>query len=669
MYTVDIDVGGTMTDGLFCRGGEAVAVKVDTTPHDLTVCLFDCLSEGALRLGFADLGAFVSEVAVIRWTSTVATNVLAERKGPKLGLLLSRGAAATLYGDGPSPAVGSLISRETVLELAEPVEPKEVRAAVKALLERGVRRICVCLRGAFGAPEEERRVKRLVAEQYPDHTLGSVPVLLGSDVLKDPDDRARAHHALVNSYVHGPLASSLFKAEDRLLFEYAYRRPFLIGHANGGVARVAKTRALDTLEAGPVFGIHGAACCARRYGDRRVISLDVGGTTVKVGVVVDGTPLLSKEPEVFGILLRMSTVFLHSIALGGGSLVAVGSNGRLSLGPESAGAVPGPACYNLGGADATLTDAFVTLGWINPEYFLGGSRVLDLSLARKALQEHAAGPLGVSVEESAAVAAELAFETVAQAVREATVRGAKPEGAATLYAFGGNGPLFACGVAERLSLGRARVFAEGAVFSAFGSSVSPVSHTYEEGVFLPLDRDALARVKDLVRGMRDLCARDMAGEGFARETVGESVEVELGEAAGPALPVRLDASEVEIAQADLLLSRLRAAARPPRGRGPVQILRVRLRGERTLPASDLSEKSLASPSPHSALKGERRVFWGREARETPVYQQEQLLPGNALSGPAVVEAAHTTCLVPPGWGFVLDGLGNGFLTREEGRRS
>jgi N-methylhydantoinase A/oxoprolinase/acetone carboxylase beta subunit len=667
LYTVDIDVGGTMTDGLFCRDGETMALKVDTTPHDLTVCLFDCLNTGALRLGFHDLANFLENVAVIRWNSTVATNVLAERKGPKLGLLVSRGGAATLYGEDQSPALGTLISRDAVIEISHPAEAKELLTRVKALLERGVRRICVSLQGAFAAPEEERQVKRAVEKQYPDHTLGSVPVLLGSDILKHPDDRARTHHVLVNSYVHGPLATSLFKAEDRLLFECGYRRPFLIGHINGGVARVAKTRAVDTVEAGPVFGVHGATFFARRYSDQRVISMDVGGTTVKVGLVVDGTPFMSRAPEVFGIPLTIPMVSLTSIALGGGSLAAVGPVGVISLGPESAGAVPGPACYNLGGGDATLTDAFVTLGWINPEYFQGGDRVLDLSLAKKALEEHVADPIGVFCKDGATMVAELAFEMVASAIRRAASEGNQPLDGSTLYAFGGNGPLFACGVADRLPIRRVRLFDVGPVFSAFGSSVSPVAHTYEEGLFLPLDQLVLRRVKELVARMRKECARDMAGEGFAHETVRESVEIDVSDGADMVVTARFGALELEGSQPEQLLSQLQKRFGLLGQRVDLYVQRVRLRGECVVTTSDIKEKPLADSSPTAALKGERLLFWGREGRLTVVYQQERLVPGNELSGPAVVEAAYSTALVPPGWRFCLDGFSNGLLTREEAR--
>src|SRR3982074_721809 len=201
-FTVDVDIGGTLTDGLFSDGRRAEMVKVDTTPHDFTVCFFECLNEGARRFGHEDLARFLQEVAVIRWSSTIATNVIAERKGPKLGLLVSRPPVENLYGSGPSPAIGYLVAPQHGEVVGTPVDRADILRAARQLLERGARRICVSLAGAHLNPRDERLAKTWIEEQYPDHYLGSVPVLLGSDMLHHPDDQTRTHLALINAYVH-----------------------------------------------------------------------------------------------------------------------------------------------------------------------------------------------------------------------------------------------------------------------------------------------------------------------------------------------------------------------------------------------------------------------------------------------------------------------------------
>ncbi len=463
-YTVDIDIGGTLTDGLFSDGTTVTPVKVDTTPHDFTVCFFECLKEGARQLGFDDLTSLLQQVAVIRWSATIATNIIAERKGPRIGLLVSAGTGEELYGDGPSPAVDRLIAPENIVEAG--ATDAENLTAIRALLEQGVRRIAVSMGGGFNDDSAEKAIRALVDENFPDHYLGAVPLVLGSEICRHPDDQTRTHMALVNAYVHTPLAVALFKAEDQLLGEHNYRRPVYIAHVNGGVARVAKTKAVDTAESSPFFGLNACAWWARLYGHQKVLALDVGGTTAKLGVIVDGKPLTIPHGDLLGVPLKTPWTLLRSEAVGGGSIART-VDGELKLGPESQGAFPGPACYDLGGRAATLTDAFVAAGMLNPERFLGGRRALRVDLAREALG-------GMDPERVIDTAADMIADVAKQTLALA------PEGDFELYCFGGNGGNFAARVATRLGLKRAYVFALGPVLSAFGSSVAEITHVYEE---------------------------------------------------------------------------------------------------------------------------------------------------------------------------------------------
>jgi acetophenone carboxylase len=499
-YTVDIDIGGTLTDGLFSDGTTVTPVKVDTTPHDFTVCFFECLKEGARQLGFPDLTALLAKVAVIRWSATIATNIIAERKGPRIGLLVSEGAGDALYGDGPSPAVGRVIAPENIVPLPAGASDRDALTAIRALLEQGVRRIAVSLEHGFEDDSAEQAVRRLVDENFPDHYLGAVPLVLGSEICRHPDDRTRTHMALVNAYVHTPLAVALFKAEDELLETHHYRRPVYIAHVNGGVARVSKTKAVDTAESSPYFGLNACAWWARRYGHDRVLALDVGGTTAKLGVVADGKPMTVAHGDLLGVPLETPWPLLRSEAVGGGS-VARSQDGEVTLGPDSQGAYPGPACYDLGGRLPTLTDAFLVAGMLNPQRFLGGRRALREDLAREALGD--LDPERV-IDTAADMVAGVARRTLAEA-------GA---GEFALYCYGGNGGNLAARVAERLGLRTAHVFALGPVLSAFGSSVAEICHVYEEW---GEDTDAI-----VARGTEQV-TRDLAGEGDVR------VEVEIAD--------------------------------------------------------------------------------------------------------------------------------------------
>ena len=509
-YTIDIDTGGTFTDGLFTNGTEIQRVKVDSTPHDLTVSWLKCMEEGAEQCGFSNLPNFLDQVDIIRWSTTVASNVVLEQKGPKMGLFVTDGNKQTLYAaNGENPVFGHLIEKAHVDTVTCPVDTNELLIKLKALLEGGVRRICISLKDAL-KNDDEINIKDIIEEQFPDHYLGHVPLLLGGDICKHPDDMTRTHMALLNSYVHGPLAQSMFKAEDELR-EQGFTKPLLLGHTNGGVTRVSKTKPVDTIESGPVFGIHAGDYWANVYEFSKVITLDVGGTTSKIGLIEDFRPAMTRDPDFLGVPLKQAMLNLKSIALGGGTVAKV-VEGELQLGPESMGAYPGPACYDLGGTEATLTDACLVSGYLNAEYFSGGKKEISQEKAENILKEKVADPLGINVENAASEIINKATEMIAEEVIELVKKTGKISSDFVLFAFGGNGAILGCEVAQKSGIEKNHVFSLGSVLSAFGSSVSDVSHSYEYSPFLSIkERDALT---EIVEEMLKEAKRDMEGEGF-----------------------------------------------------------------------------------------------------------------------------------------------------------
>ncbi|MCC6222863.1 MAG: hydantoinase/oxoprolinase family protein [Thermoleophilia bacterium] len=636
--TVDIDIGGTLTDGLFSDGATYWTAKVDTTPHDFTVCFFTCLEEGARLGGFEDLTGLLDQVAVIRWSATIATNVLAERKGPRIGLVVDPEQEAALYGAGPSPAVGHVVDTASIATVAPGAREEELLAVLRALLERGARRLCVSFGGAFEDAGRELEVKRLVEEQFPDHYLGSVPLVLGSEICRHPDDRTRTHIALVNAYVHTPLASALFRAEDELLSRYRYRRPLYIGHVNGGVARVAKTRGVDTIESGPVFGLAGAAHLARAYGLGRVLALDIGGTTAKIGLVIEGEPVRSSETDFFGIDARIPWLLLRSVALGGGSVARV-VDGELTLGPDSMGAFPGPACYDLGGENATLTDALLVAGRLDPERFLGGRKTLSAGRAAETLAEHVAAPLGVPVAEAAERVLAAAVELVAAAVERTLAEADESPDGLALFAFGGNGANFAASVAGRLGVRAASAFVLGPVLSAYGSSVSDLCHVEELWPHLRIDADTGPRVGALVEAGRERVVAELEGEGFARDAIVLQAELTLG--GGSLTEWRGPAEAAAVAAA------LASAA----GRS---VERIAVRGSCAMPSPELRREPGGAPTrPQPASLRELGA-----GGSLPVFDWDALAPGALIEGPGLLESDTNTCMVPAGWSLVIDELRN-----------
>jgi N-methylhydantoinase A/oxoprolinase/acetone carboxylase beta subunit len=642
MYTVDIDTGGTMTDGLVSDGTTMVTVKVDTTPHDLTVSFREVLGEAARQLGFGDdLGGFLDEVSLIRWTSTITSNTLGERKGAKLGLLVREGSERSLYGDGPSPAVGTLVAERNVIGVGGDADGQAVLDGVRGLLEDGARRICVSL-DSFPETRREQAVKRIVETQYPDHYLGAVPVLLAGEMAQVDDAETRTHCALINAYVHSQLATSLFKAEDLLRYDEGWTGALLVGHTNGGVARVGKTKAVDTIESGPVFGTHAAAWYARRYGLDRVVCLDVGGTTAKASVVEAGEPRYTRDGDVFGIPVRIPLALVRSALLGGGSIARPDGAGGVALGPESMGAAPGPACYGLGGDQATLADAFLVLGYLDPAGFLGGRRRLDVDSARAALERRVAEPLGVSVDDAARRIADAAVGTVAELVGSTLARAGIDPGEAVLFAYGGNGGLFAGPAAERLGIGSARVFELGPVLSAFGSAVSDVVHVYERslGVAAVEDRDAVVTA---VGDMEAAGRRDLAGEGFDPDGAEIDVELEVHDGGGR--------RTVRARNASSALAGLDGATR-------VDVVRVRAR-QRLEPCQPPPRAGGREAEP--ALRTLLLTDGG--TTRAPVHDWNGLTPGSRVDGPALAAGGSMTCLVPPGWVLEVDDLGDAVLRR------
>jgi N-methylhydantoinase A/oxoprolinase/acetone carboxylase beta subunit len=664
VLTADIDIGGTLTDGIFVDDKKLVCVKVDTTPHDLTVCLFECLSQGGTQLGYADLDAFLENLELIRWSTTITSNVLAEKRGPRIGLLVSRGHEKDLYGNEPhSVVLNKIISERDVIGVDENSSDTDIMNSVRSLLESGVRRICVSLKGAHGHPEREMQIKEIIDQQYPDHFLGSVPVLAGSDISKSADNTTRTYCAIINAYTHGALAATLFKAEDDLREGHRYAGTFLVSHINGGVAGIAKTKAIDTIESGPVLGIQGSAHLAKAYGINEVVALDVGGTTAKVSVLRNAEPLQRKPSDFFGIPVQISLPYLRSMALGGGSIVkrvANGKEAKITLGPESMGSLPGPACYNLGGDKATLTDAFVASGLINPDYFLGGTKPIQLATAREAIQEQVAQPLNISVEEACRSIIDVAFGAVAELIRHAGTELGQELSGHSLFAYGGNGGLFACGVAEKARLNQVYFFALGPVFSAFGSSVSDISHIYERALEIASISDrTITELGAIVADIKAESLRDLLGEGIKPEGIRYACELEIGRSGRPAMVVSCPETAFRDAGSlrEFLESSDGAKAEPI----VIELIRVRI--QKAMPKPALTTKPLKGSDSSHAIKGERKVAWGSSKATAQLYRWEALEPGNRVEGCAVLEGENSTYFVPESWTLVVDQFGNAKLNR------
>lgn len=609
--TIDIDAGGTFTDGFVVRDGVAHSVKTLTTPHDLAVCFRDVIDAAADALG-VPVPDMLRETVAVRYATTVGTNTVLQRRGPRLGLL-------TDHSLPTGAGVGLFVEPEMVVGWPSEEEPdkREVAlAAVRSLLHNGARGLvgASTAEDAVGRDAAERQLANLFTEHYPRHCLDSVPLLLAGEVAGDLDPERRMATALFNAYVHPDVADYLYRAEDYLR-EQGYARPLRVVHNDGGAARVARTIAGKTYNSGPMAGLLGARAVARHYGVRNLVTLDMGGTSLDVGILRDGEVPMREHGLVEDVEIAFPLPDLVPLGVGGGSVAWLDGDGT-RVGPRSAGARPGPACFGLGGDEPTLTDADVLLGILRPEAFLAGSMAVSIDAARKAYQP-LADRLGGTPEDAAArVHDTVHTEAGARLAAELRARDIDPTDVLVL-AFGGNGATHCAEIASAAGIRDVLVLPFAPVFSAFGASTVDIRHRHEAAQGT-VDEDTLRR----------RVLRDMRGEGLAEDEVTLHVQhFERDGARWASVEAGHELPHVELTK-------------------PVD--------------TGVRAGSSAQQTPVAG----HLVRWpGHGVLPTSVVERAGLREGAHLAGPALVESTATTCVVPPGWTLTIDEIGAARLTR------
>jgi N-methylhydantoinase A/oxoprolinase/acetone carboxylase beta subunit len=666
MYTVDIDTGGTMTDALVSDGKQFFPFKTDTTPHDYTISFFNCLEEASKILGYDHVDIFLRDVSIIRWSSTITTNILAERSGAKVGILVTKGYEKNLYGKKNSLVTDEYVPKKNIIGLSNEASNIEIMGAVKKLLEEGVRRICVCLKDSFPDNSNEKKIKAVIEEQYPDHIIGSIPVLLGSEMAQLAHDQTRVHYALINAYTHTQLANSLFKAEDVLKYGHQWDGPLLIGNTSGGVAKIGKTKSVDTIESGPVFGTFGGAHIARHYSLSSVLCFDVGGTTTKASIVQDGKPVTQRGGDLMGVPVKTTFAMLRSAAVGGGSIANINKNGLVRLGPKSMGSAPGPACYGLGGSKPTLTDALLLLGYIDGNNFLGGRRQLDVEKSISVIEKHISNKLNISVKEAAIIirdeAVSMMVELIQSILHEANIEASDTP----LFAFGGNGPMFASLIAEKLGLPSAYVFNLGPVFSAFGSAMSDVIHVYERGLGVGLnDTNNSNLLSEVASQLYGQASRDLKGEGFDANQAKFGIEIEYSGDVGDTGSFHMPWPEKNKDIFEHIQNQFAHTHEQNQSKKiELQLFRLHVSysiSEKIIPKSNKNYKSDLQSVSRELIFNKSDL---KDAKGT-VYQWESLVSGDVVHGSSVVCGETMTCPILSGWELIIDDYQNGKLQRSK----
>lgn len=706
--TVNVDIGGTFTD-FYATSDErgAYITKSPTTHYDLSVGFMKGVKSLAQD---HDLGLeeFLSGTDAVRYSTTLGTNVLIERNGPKLGLITTAGHEDAIFlGRARSWADGSdsvankdlarinkaepLIQRGMVVGVREridsngtpicPLNREEILAALQELVDKGAMGFVVCLLWSFVNPAHERMIKQVIEEEYPEDYLGSLPVFLSSDVSPKSGEYTRFITTVVNAYIHGVMADELNKLGAELR-DGGYKRPLMLVHNTGGMKKVSRTRAVLTHNAGPVAGLHGALTLGHEYGHENIIFTDMGGTSFDIGVISGGR---LRTYDFIPVIDRWRTnipaIEVKSIGAGGGSIAWVNElmGDALEVGPQSAGSMPGPACYDLGGEEPTVTDADLVLGYLNPENYLGGKMLLDKELSAEAIRSKIADPLGIDVVEAARRIRAVVDARMGQEVfNEVALKGHDPRDF-VLFACGGAGATHACGFAPYLQVDKVVVSAHSPVFGAFGASTVNIQQVWDKSRTMKIfyyaeqsysqDFDGFNKV---VEELKELAVNDLKLEGYSPDRIGFQLELDmrygmqynLTKIISPHLKVTGPEDFKDIC--DHFTEEYSAIYTPEATfpMGGVNVECFYLTAYVLAEPRPMDHRPLAAETPPKiAVREPRQAYWTELGgfSETPVYDFDQLEPGNSIDGPALIEAPETTYVLEPGWNFKKDDLTNAVL--------
>lgn len=705
--TMGFDVGGTFTDCFIDRDGETAVVKVPTTYYDFSVCFFKAIEEAAGKFDLS-MENLLEETESIRYSTTIGTNAIIERTGPKLGLITTAGFEDTIYigrarqwADGGSFNENKdlariqkplpLIPRDMVVGVRErvdcfgkvvmPIDKEDVRHKLQYLVDRGAMGFAVCLLWSFRNPEHEQMVRDIIEEEYPESYLGSMPILLSSEISPKIGEYGRFMTTIVNAYMHKDLSEQLSGLEERLR-ERGFAKPLTLVHNTGGMKKVSRTKAVFTHNAGPVAGVFGSRYIGNLYKAENIIFTDMGGTSFDMGVVADGK-VRSHDfiPVIDRWRTQVSAIETRSIGAGGGSIAWINQmmGNVLEVGPQSAGAMPGPVAYNLGGTEPTVTDADIVLGYLNPRFYLGGKMRLNKEKAQSAIQEKIAKPLGIDAVEAAYRIKKIIDAKMGQEIyKEVALRGHDPR-EFILFASGGAGPSHCCGFNAHLEVPKIITSSFSPVFGAFGATALDSYHSYEKSAYLKLYTfggqkylDDYTPFNNVVEELQEMAFSDLLLEGYSREQVQFSLELDMKygtqmnvtSVVSPLLSLSGEGAVSVLCQAfaDAYSTLYTPEAAYPEGGIDVETFYLRAKVPQKHFAFAAHPVGSSLPN-SSAVRATRPVFWEEymNFHPTKIYDFEALVSGNVIEGPAVIEAEDTTYCISPGYVFTLDQYRNGIF--------
>ena len=700
------DVGGTFTDVVCLHDGNIFRGKADTTHYDLKVGFFNAVRVAAEKAGLPLERALATADAIV-YSTTVGTNALIERRGTRLGLITTKGFEHTVkvgrarnwadglsteskYDRGRAMRPEPLIPQHLVVGVQEridnlgniimPLRDADVLKQVRYLVDQGVRGIAVVTLNSFVNPAHERRVGEIVAENYPEVFLGHLPVFLSNEISPKIGEYRRAMTVIIDAYLREVTEAHLLRLADELA-QRGYPKPLFVAKNTGGLSSLSRTQALHLLGSSPSATVIGADRLGKSLGSPNVIIADMGGTSFDVGLVVEGRERVYEiDPIIDRFRVQIPYVAHWSIGAGGGSIARV-IDGELRVGPDSARSNPGPACYDRGGTEPTVTDADIVLGYIDPDHFLGGKIVLKAERAIEALRTRIAEPLGIDVVEAAWHVKRLIDGIMGQEMyRICSLTSGHDPREFVIFAMGGAGPVHAAGFAYAADVSRVATFPFSSVFGAFSTLALDILQTYERTMHVTLYQgatgqyatDELPAFNNVVAELVAFAKRDMSEERFDLDNIDLFVDLSLcyGQQR-KVLPIRLDGFRLDdAAQVKRLCDQFNSAYAAQLGEGAIypqagiELNEIRLSAVGAV--NKYTPQALQTGADKATRsKGERSAYWGEKLGfvQTPVYDRDMLGPEPLIKGPALCEADDTVIVVPPEWSYRTDSFGFGWIER------
>ncbi len=680
-YVIGVDIGGTFTDCVVVSEEGTITVgKALSTPGDFSLGAVEAVRDAARNLGMRDEEELVRSTKFFFHACTIGENTLINRSGAKTGLITTKGFADTILmmrgrmTDGLTETEAAhlsalskpepIVPRPLIDEIKERIDYKgsvlirldisEAAQAVERLVGKGVESVAICLLWSIANGSHEKALSGIIKKSHPSLFLS-----LSSEVAPFVGEYERTATTVFNAYI-GPKISAYLTNLRKVLKTKGLNGDPLIMQAYGGVLGIEATckNAVGTIESGPAAGVVGSQFLGELIGERNVLATDMGGTTFKVSVIRDGIIERDYKPVLLRHSILSTKIWVESIGAGGGSIAWIDAEtGLLKVGPQGAGAKPGPVCYGLGGTEPTVSDADLVLGYLNEDYFLGGRMRLDKKSALRAIAEKIATPLGLSEMEATSGIYRIANSHMSDLVRKATVEKGHDPRIFVLFAYGGAAPVHASRYAAELGIGQVVIPVTASVHGATGLISSDVVYEYGRSDHLLVPAD-LGRVNNNFSQLASQALSDLRAAGFKDEeiTILRSLDMRYRYQVHE-LTVPFPAGAEEITEKDMeeLYVRFDELYEKAYGQGSgyweagKEIITFRVTGVGGLKKPSIKKEPLKKTSPDQALKGKREVYFQERGDFIPtaIFDFERMSPGMEISGPAVIETPVTTIVVNP----------------------